>query len=339
MRDPEHPRWPDEGDKTEDREDAEQWRWAYMDRVKGEQRRRRRGLPPARPLGKALDEYRRHRERTRAETTVASNNAILEGVRERFGERHNVHAITKDELQELFNGLLADDYAPSTLHTNRNALSAFFRWVGGHNPAKEVELPRIEKHEDPFSWGDDDVRRLRKAADLCGLRLLLELGLNTGGRLNELLALRWEDFNPEAKTVRFVRQFRNGTTKVKALKGKRARTALVLPDWWAFHEDREGYIITRDGEPLKSHQLYWPFQRMLENAGVDSGPSRGTHDMRRTFGRRFLEMGGWLDELQRSLGHKSIRTTEEQYGAFQADAAAEFARQRIYGEGRLRMLR
>ncbi len=77
----------------------------------------------------------------------------------------------------------------------------------------------------------------------------------------------------------------------------------------------------------------------LLDAAKLNGPGRNMHDTRRTYGRLFLEAGGWMDELQRSLGHSTIRITERGYGAFQAEVAAEFARQRIYGEGRLRLLR
>jgi integrase len=42
---------------------------------------------------------------------------------------------------------------------------------------------------------------------------------------------------------------------------------------------------------------------------------------------------GELEELQKSLGHTSILTTERAYGHLGDDAAATLARQRIYGIG------
>lgn len=50
-----------------------------------------------------------------------------------------------------------------------------------------------------------------------------------------------------------------------------------------------------------------------------------------TYARRFVEAGGRLEELQHSLGHSSIRTTETCYGHFTDDTAASMARLRIYG--------
>ena len=55
------------------------------------------------------------------------------------------------------------------------------------------------------------------------------------------------------------------------------------------------------------------------------------HALRHTYARRFVEAGGRLEELQHSLGHSSIRTTETCYGHFTDDTAASMARLRIYG--------
>ncbi len=153
------------------------------------------------------------------------------------------------------------------------------------------------------------------------------------------MALRWDDFNPDAKTVRIVRQRVRASHRTKRLKGKIARTALVLPFWWPHYRPSAGWLFTdAQGSPAGDRGIRHNVERLLRDAKLD-GPGRGLHDARRTYGRLFLELGGWMDELQRSLGHASIRTTERQYGRFQGEVAAEFARQRIYGEGRLRVLR
>ena len=44
-------------------------------------------------------------------------------------------------------------------------------------------------------------------------------------------------------------------------------------------------------------------------------------------------MGARLEELQRFLGHASIRSTEASYGWLTEQSAAALARARIYGEG------
>ena len=61
-------------------------------------------------------------------------------------------------------------------------------------------------------------------------------------------------------------------------------------------------------------------------------PRLGWHTLRHTYARLFLELGGSLEQLQKSLGHQSIRTTEMDYEHFTHDAAADAARRRIYGD-------
>lgn len=340
LRNPKDPGWPDAGERTEDRDTAESWKWDYVSLYRGEARDRQRGVIRSKPLGKAIDEFRAHRERMGTpSTTLEAYNAPLNALLEAFGEKMPLARITAKELQRrIFDPMADEGYAPATLQKNLAAMSALLQWAKVPNVTEDVTLPVESDTEDIYTWSDADLIRLRKQADRLGMRTWFELALNTGARLNELLALRWEDFNPDAKTVRIVRQFKRRTTEPVGLKGKQARTALVLPAWWPHHTGGTGYIILRDGEPMWDRVFGIEFGRLLDAAKVN-GPGRGVHDSRRTFGRLFLEAGGWMDELQRSLGHSSIRITEAHYGKFQAEVAAEFARQRIYGEGRLRLLK
>jgi integrase len=342
LRNPNDPNWPDAGERTEDAEVAARWMWSYVSSLRGEATDRQLGRPKRLALGKAIAEYRVHRDRTVGELTAENEQAILRHMEQTYGGKVSVHAITTDAVQEMLDALLDEGFMPSTVHTRLAQLSAFFAWTGGANPCRGVALPAVVSPEDPYAWTDEDIQALRDAADeLEGarvpMRLLLELALATGARRGELLALQWSDFSPDTKTVRIVRQFRARTTRPVALKGKKARTALVLPSLWPHYRPEDGYCIQRDGKPITDVRIYWPVHGLLVAAGV-AGPQRGIHDARRTYGRLFLEAGGWMDELQRSLGHGSIRVTERQYGRFQAERAAEFARLRIYGEGRARRL-
>jgi integrase len=315
--------------------------WSYVSLLRGERTDEQLGRPKKRLLATAIDEYRRHRERTVADRTYATEWAALALLRDRF-PRAYVHTITTEALQEIFNELHDAGYQPGTLATRRIQMSAFFKWAGGSNPAKGVKTVAVTHSDDPYAWSDADLKRLRKKAASIDtgvpLRLMLAIGLSTGVRRGELLALKWSDFDYKSKTVRVVRQFASGSTRVSALKGKRSRTAIVLPAFWEWYQEGDGYCIMRDGKPLRDSMVFSPFRSLLEACGLH-GPGRGIHDARRTYGRLFLEAGGWMDELQRSLGHRSITTTERQYGQFQAEVAASFARDRIYGTGRLQLLR
>jgi integrase len=117
------------------------------------------------------------------------------------------------------------------------------------------------------------------------------------------------------------------------LKGKKAGTALLLPGWWGHHQHgAKGRILTDlNGTPVHPSR-YWELRaELLRTAGLEQ-PGRGYHIDRHTYARDFIELGGRFEELQKSLRHRSIRTTEELYGHFLPDVAASLARERIYGK-------
>jgi integrase len=340
LRDPRDPSWPDAGERTEDPATAAEWAWRYVAMHRDEARDRQQGQQKARRLTRELiAEYQTYRSRTTAARTPITQQAALVALLERFAASQT-SAIRAHDLQAMLDELHAQGYKRNTLKSNKAAWRSFFGWLGGANPAAKLVLPDDDAPNEPYAWTDADIHALREVAERepVDVRLMLEIGLGTGVRLNEALALRWADFDATSKTVRIARQFTPGTSRVQQLKGKQARTALVLPFFWAHHREGEDYcVLDREGKALNDGRVYAATKRALKAAQV-YGPQRGFHDARRTYGRLFLEMGGWMDELQRSLGHSSIRQTEVAYGRFQAAVAAQFARARIYGEGRARRL-
>jgi integrase len=349
MRDPDHPGWPDRGERTEVGEVAEKWRWKYYDLALTGTRNRQLDIPAARTLEAARDEYIEHRERTVEPQTVKSDRYAIAAIIDKVGADTIVYDVTKEQVQDMLDGWLDGGYSRTTVQTLKVYLSGFFRWAGlDPNPARKAVVPKPEERE-IFAWSDAEIERLRSAADKVDredptrlARLLLDAGLATGARFRELLALRWEDFNPQMRTVRIARQvaqYRRGT---KLPKSRRGRTAVVLPFFWEhYREGARGSILPSPaggGRHMSSKSAELSLKRTLELAELD-GPQRAFHDLRRTYGRLFLEMGGWMDELQRSLGHRNAATTERLYGKFQEEVAAQFAVDRVYGEGRARRLR
>jgi len=174
------------------------------------------------------------------------------------------------------------------------------------------------------------------------LRLALELGVGTGGREAELAALGWGAFRSAERTVRFTHQVARWPHPARAqrlvgLKGKVARVTLVLPEWWAVYARRcpapaRGRVLAApEGTPPTFALMAGWINRLYDAAGLNE-PGLGWHALRHTYARRFIELGGRLEELQKSLGHQSIVTTEQTYGHLHENTAASLARRRIYGE-------
>lgn len=345
LRNPGHPSWPEKGERTEHADVAERWRWSYYELAREGKRKRQLGIPAERRLGDAVQAYLAHRE-TNVEGQTHSLDIHATGrLLEALGDRRFVHDITKDDIQKLVDARLQAGYSVWTVRTLRRYLALFFRWAQLEpNPAQAASVPK-EPRTEIFTWSDAQIDELRKASIAIDelhegryARRLIDAGLATGVRFRELLTLRWDDFDTRTRTVRVRRQADGYYLRTKPPKGGKARTAVVLPWWWDQHQQATGYLFPDGDKFIGSKTAERTLKDVLEAAKL-SGPRRSFHDLRRTYGRLFLEAGGWMDELQRSLGHQSIKTTERAYGHFHEAVAAQFAIDRIYGEGRQRRLR
>ncbi|NIR76748.1 MAG: tyrosine-type recombinase/integrase [Gammaproteobacteria bacterium] len=328
MRDPSHPGWPERGEKTEHEDVAEEWAWAYLRHHQGRRWRNQTGQPEPTPaLEDATTEYLHHRQRVREENTWVNDQTICNHLIRHFGKARKLGSITSDDLQEWFDERVDEGYSPNTLRTYRKQVRAFFAHYGlGSTVA--VELPSAPT-EDPRAWTDLEMERLRKAArDMEPHHtLLLETGWCTGARRAELCALRWSDFRQKDRTVRIQRQVSRITSRTKPLKGKRARTALVLPEWWEMDEGT-GYVLGGE-KPVPTRTVHGWMAEIQERVGLDE-TGVGVHALRHTYARRILEGGCSIHELKVFLGHASIQTTE-MYEHFSTEAAVRLASGRIYG--------
>lgn len=337
MRDPEASGWPDRGERTADPEAAARWAWAYLDLVRGEHRTRVLKLPKERRLGDAVRIYLEHRFATWEKATWGADRTALNHLLGAIAAHRSVHSIETPELQDILDALARAEYQPSTIFTYRKSWQTFFRWVGPHDPTRETIIRNLDR-DDVRTFEPDELVRLRTAADRVAAmraepsaRLAVELALTMGLRQGEIFALRWEALDPATRSVRIRWQIPKDSTIPKGLKGKRARTALVLPEWWAWMKPAaSGFICGKAGKPVGTRTQRDLITRVLDTAGLNE-TGMGWHVLRHTYARQFVERGGRFEELQKSLGHRSITTTERRYGHFHEDVAVRLAGERIYG--------
>lgn len=330
MRDPRHPAWPDQGERTELEEVASRWVWDYLDLVRQEHLERVTGTSRRRskPLGRAVQEFIDARALTMSPATVANNRAVLMRLVDAVGASTPISRLTVQHAQSLIDGLLQAGYRPYTVHVYGLVLSSFWREIGRPGLAQQLTTPGRDR-ADVRVLTDAEIDACRTWADSHGpdSRLALELALGTGMRRGELIAAEWSDLREASRSLRVQRQ-RDARGRLRGLKGKRARTSLVLPSWWPFH-DREarGRILT----VVNTHRRWSAFTNAMFNAAGINQPGMGAHVFRHTYSRLFLEGGGSMEALRLSLGHSSIRTTEGTYGHLSDEAAISIAGARIYG--------
>lgn len=183
-----------------------------------------------------------------------------------------------------------------------------------------------------FSWSIDEtkyldlerLRKLRKAlrqAKDKGLRenkifpvrdwFMVELGLFTGLRVEEMVNLKVSDFHLKDE---------QSSLSVKRGKGNKSRT-IYLPktfkgeclfylNWKEKAFPQTDYLFAnKSGKPLTKRALQKAFKRCLKLAGLENHYS--IHCLRHTYGSFLYKSSSHnLRLVQEQLGHSSIRTTQ-----------------------------
>lgn len=312
MRDPRHPGWPEQGERTEFVEVAERWKWAYLDWCRDRTKRRQLGEVEARTIGAAVEEYLAHRDATRSPQTVRNDRAALTHLLDDVRPYTSVHAVNP---QKTLDRLVRDGLAVSTVRGYSKFLSSFWSWL---DLPYKVRLPSAQK-TDVHAWTNDEVTAIRQMADRAGLLLEVDTGLFMGLRRREIWGLEWEDLDRASWIVRVRRQYPDAP-----LKGKRARTAVILPGW--DHKGGQGRVVVQS---FASRSTLFR-THVLKPLGLWQ-PGLNWHSLRDTYARLFLEAKPDMRLLQASLGHDSVVTTERSYDTLLPDRAAELAREAIHG--------
>lgn len=328
VRDPKAPGWPRSGTRTELREVAERWKWDYLDRVRTGQIEQVSGVraPRRRTVTQAVEDYLRRRSKQVAAATWENDRTALKvHLIPAIGSRA-LTSVTQEEVDGLIDTLLDEGYARYTVFTYGVHIQTFFR---AHGFEWDLDLPE-RRHTVARHLTDEELSEVESQALVLGLPEARSImyAVSTGMRQRELPASEYEDISHPFKSVRVTKQIaRSGG--IAPLKGKRARVALVLPHWWQYHDKRGTGPVLADRRTLGSMQRL--IVRVLKAAGVYE-VGMGWHVLRHTYARLYLTMGAKLQELQKSLGHASLITTETTYGHLAPSDAVALARQAIYRE-------
>lgn len=143
---------------------------------------------------------------------------------------------------------------------------------------------------------------------------MIELGLNTGLRVQEMTDLKCGDFFISALEASVI---------VRKGKGKKRRPVWISESFkkacqffmrwkhWHGHstEDEAPLFTSEDGMPLSKRALQKAFKKILTAAGLPGYYS--IHCLRHTYATHLLKASGFnLRLVQEQLGHSSVRITE-----------------------------
>jgi integrase len=250
--------------------------------------------------------------------------------------RLKLNKLTAMHLQNLYSTKQNDGLSPRTvdyLHgLIKQALKQAHRWgLVAQNVAEAVDPPRQQRKE-MKCLSHEQARRLLKSVRGDRLEALYVLAVTAGLRQGELLGLKWEDVDFEAKTLsvrRTLSAAKEGPifttpksaksrrrltlteSAVEALKGHRERQSeekVMVGGTW---RDQDLVFCSVVGTPMSRHNLHnRSFKPLLKRAGL---PNIRFHDLRHTCATLLLKKGTHPKIVQELLGHATVFITLDTY--------------------------
>lgn len=285
-------------------------------------------LPSPEPLNTAIQAFARSLEaQGNSPRTVSAYLRDLERLAAVLVARHpgiTIAAVTPAALDTALSDPAITETAAgtprsaATLHRLKAAVRSFFAWADETgliqgNPARFVKLRRLTP-KPPAFLTEQEKRRLLKtlrqtdSAEAKRDRVIFELFLGTGVRLQELVNLDLDDVDLDAKHVRIVGK--GNKPQVKFLK---TDLRLLLRTHLA-ERRRNGtggvtaLFISNRNTRLCARQVARRLDYWLAKASIPK--TLGPHALRHTFATHLYARTGDILVVQRALGHANLATTQ-----------------------------
>lgn len=279
----------------------------------------------------------------RLEQTI--NNQVIPYI----GDKQ-IHDLKSDEIQDMISKLVAEGKSYSSIKKAYEALNAAFKWglicdppKIKKNPAANIKLPNkklFTQKQIPFYTEKEAKILITQATSRNGkgnrkypLGAFVPLLINTGLRMSELLALKWEDdIDLENKTltvhnnVVFVRD-REKEKGYKLLEQDSVKTDAgqdrviplndaavdALKNLQEISGTRTWVMTTRNNTQVKPRQLDQMFRRIAVASDLPEEKVYGVHALRHTFATLLLKNKIDIKTVSKLLGHSDVSITYNTY--------------------------
>jgi len=205
----------------------------------------------------------------------------------------------------------------ASLHRFKAAVRSFFAWAEetglvSENPARSVTMRRLPRTP-PVFLTEAEKRRLLK--ELCGRsnalarrdRVIIELFLGTGIRLQELVSLDIDDVDLDAKHLRV--RAKGNVPQVKFLKSNlRSLLRRYLAERRKLGAASVALFLSNRTSRISPRQVANRVKFWLTEADIEK--SLGPHGLRHSFATHLYAATSDLLVVKRALGHRDISTTE-----------------------------
>lgn len=239
--------------------------------------------------------------------------------------------LSKATIQHYKTHLLELNYAPATINQKLASVRKLVVEAVDNNLLDPAMLEGIRKVENVKTSGVragnwitlDQAQKLINTPDITTLkglrdRAILAIMLNAGLRRSEIAKLTFDHI-----------QQRNGRWVIVDLigKGNRVRSVPIaswakqaVDEWTQTANISKGNIFRpiNKGDNLSGdHLTSQAIQNVIKEYSNKTGLNISAHDTRRTFAQLARQAGADIEQIQLSLGHSSIQTTERYLGTKQ----------------------
>lgn len=261
-----------------------------------------------------------------------------------------VQAVTSDDIRNMLTKLKSEGKSHSSIKKAYEAVNAAFKWGLNSqppkvkfNPAASVSVPSkklFAQKQIPFYTQDESTALIAQAMSCWSngkrrypLGAFVPLIINTGLRMGELLALKWEsDIDLENRTLKvhnnvvFVKDRDKDKgyklieqDNVKSDAGQDRAIPLneaaynALLDLQQITGSKIYVMTTSEGTQVKPRQLDQMFRRIAVATGLPEEKIYGVHALRHTFATLLLKNKIDIKTVSELLGHSDVSITYNTY--------------------------
>lgn len=248
-----------------------------------------------------------------------------------------INTITATTIRYWQNELLSssENYSATYLKTVNSQLSAIFNFAVKYyklhsNPVRACGSIGKQNADSMLFWTNDEFRAfIRQIENKPLSKVIFNLLFWTGIRSGELLALTYNDFDFEAKTVNINKSYSRleGKDLILEPKTSKSKRVITLPLFLCelIKDYREQLYDYRPDErlfPVTKYYLHHEMDRGTRKANIKR---IRIHDLRHSHASLLIELGFSPLLISERLGHENIETTLQTYSHLYPNKHAEVA--------------
>jgi integrase len=251
------------------------------------------------------------------EVYVKTNNKFSEiGNKKSLLSAHLIPYFGKKQLNQITN-LDIESYKSAKLQTGLSRKSVNNQLIVLNKCLRTardweviVNIPKIKLLKvEPQKIDFLSIDECQSLLDNCNgqLKEMILLGLKTGLRFGELIALQWTDINFQSRLLTVQKSISRG--QMGSPKSNKIRHIPLLNDVAEIltaRAESNGFIFSNNTEPLVQCACIQRLHKTCERAGLRK---IGWHTLRHTFASHLAQNGVSILVIKELLGHADIKTT------------------------------